>query len=185
YERQMPICPVVLSGGAVVSATSIDGALLLDPEGTCHGVGVILDGASYFGGTASRGARFNSALRYVCHGEQVRRLAVVFSEDGHVDLLPRLRPRFRVADLAAELEYLMSSIEGGEVALDVRRRCFELVYNYSEYVFIILSGALRLDEDAQREVVRKLWVASGEFGRSGPMEDVFDPHFSDMIRDSE
>lgn len=51
--------------------TSIDGALLVDPFGTCYAAGVILDGNAIKGkGTSSRGARYNSAIRYVYGAEK-------------------------------------------------------------------------------------------------------------------
>jgi hypothetical protein len=79
--------PVVLSDEMVRRVAAIDGALLLDSEGRCHAIGVILDGRATSDGKPSRGARYNSALRYV-HGAGGATLAVVISEDGRVDLLP-------------------------------------------------------------------------------------------------
>ena len=79
--------PVVLGDEMVRRVTSIDGAVLLDDEGRCHAVGVILDGRATPDGRPSRGSRYNSALRYVT-GAEGPTLAVVISEDGRVDLLP-------------------------------------------------------------------------------------------------
>lgn len=45
--------------------TTIDGALLVDPVGTCHAIGVILDGRATERGTRTGGSRFNSAVPYV------------------------------------------------------------------------------------------------------------------------
>ena len=71
--------------------TSIDGALLLDVDGFCHAVGVILDGKSHPNrGTPTRGARYNSAVRYV-ESSTFPCLAVVVSEDGMVDIVTRRR----------------------------------------------------------------------------------------------
>lgn len=83
-----PVYPAVLSRQDAVRLTSIDGALLLDAQAKCHAVGVILDGISDPGqGDPARGARYNSALRYV-FGQRQKGLecaALVISEDGHVD----------------------------------------------------------------------------------------------------
>jgi hypothetical protein len=79
--------PLVLGDEMVRRVTSIDGAVLLDDEGRCHAVGVILDGRATPAGRPSRGSRYNSALRYVT-GADAPTLAVVISEDGRVDLLP-------------------------------------------------------------------------------------------------
>jgi len=70
--------------------TAIDGAVVLDPAGRCHAMGIILDGIAGTGGTRARGARFNSAVRYAA-GHLGRCLILVVSEDGMVDLvLPQL-----------------------------------------------------------------------------------------------
>jgi hypothetical protein len=79
---------VVLGDEMVRRVTSIDGAVLLDDEGRCHAVGVILDGRATPAGRPSRGSRYNSALRYVTGDGSGPTLAVVISEDGRVDLLP-------------------------------------------------------------------------------------------------
>lgn len=64
---------------------AIDGAFLLDPRGTCHAVGCILDGPAHLLADRARGSRYNSTLRYV--QAQSKCLAVVYSEDGHVNCL--------------------------------------------------------------------------------------------------
>jgi DNA integrity scanning protein DisA with diadenylate cyclase activity len=71
----------------VESLTSIDGALICDSKGICYAIGTILDGETSAHADSSRGARYNSAIRYV---EQQRRkgkktFAVVVSEDGYVN----------------------------------------------------------------------------------------------------
>jgi hypothetical protein len=79
--------PLILGEDMIRRVTSIDGALLLDAEGRCHAVGAILDGRATGAGRPARGARYNSALRYVA-GAACPTLAVVVSEDGRVDVLP-------------------------------------------------------------------------------------------------
>ncbi|MFT3771974.1 MAG: diadenylate cyclase [Minicystis sp.] len=79
--------PVVLGDDMVRRVTSIDGAVLLDAEGRCHAVGVILDGRATEKGRPARGARYNSAERYVS-AAGCPTIAVVVSEDGRVDVLP-------------------------------------------------------------------------------------------------
>lgn len=79
--------PVVLGDDMVRRVTSIDGAVLLDAEGRCHAVGVILDGRATLQGRPARGARYNSAQRYASDAPAAT-IAVVVSEDGRVDVLP-------------------------------------------------------------------------------------------------
>jgi hypothetical protein len=90
--------PVELTGAAVEALSAIDGALLLDPRGKCHAIGVILDGLASEKGTSARGARFNSAVRYVETATRQfshRCMAVVVSEDGPIDIIPELVPQIR------------------------------------------------------------------------------------------
>lgn len=86
------IQPVELSVELLRQASAIDGSILMDPQGYCHAIGVILDGVANEQCTPSRGSRFNSAVRYISSGT-LRRLAIVVSEDRTVDIFPPLRPR--------------------------------------------------------------------------------------------
>lgn len=86
------IDPVMVSQDIVSHLSSIDGAILISPEGIVYSFGVILDGKVTANGSSSRGARYNSAIRYV-DGEMSRNiscLALIVSEDGYVDLYPNL-----------------------------------------------------------------------------------------------
>ena len=82
--------------------SSIDGAVLLSPRGDCHAVGVILDGLAIEEGDRGRGARFNSAVRYLASTEAAA-VVVLVSEDGMINLLPRLPPRISRQDVADAL----------------------------------------------------------------------------------
>lgn len=96
-----------LTKATLTSLTSIDGAILVDPKAQCHAVGVILDGVAITGtGDPSRGARFNSAIRYL-HANEGKCLIIIVSEDGMIDLLPDLHrqiSRKKVEDVVALLE---------------------------------------------------------------------------------
>lgn len=80
--------PVPLTPLITQLVTAIDGAVLLDPEGYCYSIGVILDGKASGHGTSTRGARYNSAVRYV-ESSPYPCLVVVVSEDGMVDVLTK------------------------------------------------------------------------------------------------
>ncbi|HEU0079498.1 MAG TPA: diadenylate cyclase [Longimicrobiaceae bacterium] len=102
-----PIRPLVLTPDTMLSVTAIDGAVLLDPTGTCYALGVILDGLASAHGAPSRGARYNSAVRYVETASRefgYRTVAVVVSEDGPVNVLPDLMPRISRAALQERVE---------------------------------------------------------------------------------
>ena len=82
--------PVAITKEIISHMSSVDGAILISPNGVIHSFGVILDGISTKNGSSTRGARYNSAIRYV-DGERNRNvgcLALIVSEDGYVDLYP-------------------------------------------------------------------------------------------------
>jgi hypothetical protein len=102
------IVPTPLTKELIERATSIDGTILADPKGVCHSIGVILDGQASEESTPSRGARFNSAIRYVT-GASVPRMAFVISEDRTLDVIPLLRPRLARSRIAAAVAELAGS----------------------------------------------------------------------------
>lgn len=75
----------------IAAATSIDGALMLDAQGRCHGVGLILDGDAGPNEDPARGARYNSVVRYLRRSQQhhITCLIVVVSEDGMINVMPQ------------------------------------------------------------------------------------------------
>jgi hypothetical protein len=66
------------------SMAQIDGALLIDTAGRLHAFGCILDGNSTASEDRSRGARFNSALRFCISNAKV--VLLVVSENGQVSM---------------------------------------------------------------------------------------------------
>jgi hypothetical protein len=82
------VFPVRLSPFLVERVTSIDGSVILDPQGICHALGAILDGAATRRGDRARGGRYNSAIMYV-ESSSAPCLIVVISQDGTVDLVRR------------------------------------------------------------------------------------------------
>jgi len=83
--------PLPLTPALVPALTDIDGAVLLDVQGTCHAIGVILDGRVSEQGTLvgnrGRGARYNTALRYADDERCPRSLIIVRSDDGMLDFI--------------------------------------------------------------------------------------------------
>ena len=84
------ITPKKLNAELIKELTSIDGSLLLSSDGNCHAIGVILDGKATKGGDSSRGARYNSAIRYYesMKGKH-ELLIIVISEDGMINFIPQ------------------------------------------------------------------------------------------------
>lgn len=74
--------------------TSIDGALIISPDGVCYAIGVILDGKAVENGDTGRGARYNSLNNYVSWAKEEKdikaiSMAIVISEDQTIDCLPK------------------------------------------------------------------------------------------------
>ena len=91
-QEALAIEPAFLGHEEVARLGRVDGAVFLGPDGRCYAFGVILDGKATDTGDRSRGARFNSAVRY----EQEScfdTMAIVISDDGMVDLIPPLMPQ--------------------------------------------------------------------------------------------
>ena len=86
--------PIPLTPSLLGQLTSIDGAVILSPEGKCYAIGMILDGMSSDKGDPARGARYNSAIKYV-ETSASPCFAIVISEDGGTDFFPRMRPMIK------------------------------------------------------------------------------------------
>jgi hypothetical protein len=125
--------PCSATGKLIEHVTPIDGAVLLGPDCVCHAIGVILDGLATPYGDPSRGARFNSALRYVWAHQPC--LAIVVSEDGGVDLIPDLRPTIRRSEIEREISELQAIASEPKVR---RRRFKDLVDWIKRHEFYLL-----------------------------------------------
>ena len=92
--RLTPQCtrvrPFALTPAIMERVTTIDGTVIIDPEGVCHAIGAILDGGVSDRGDRTRGGRFNSALMYV-DARSSPSLILVVSHDGMVNLVSRQR----------------------------------------------------------------------------------------------
>src|SRR5260370_30101632 len=96
--QALTVEPTRLDDSVVGQVTGIDGAVLVDPSGYCDAIGVILDGTAAGEGDRSRGARYNSAVKYLASAGDTPTVILLVSEDGMINLLPDLRPRIRRAD---------------------------------------------------------------------------------------
>jgi hypothetical protein len=103
-KQSIEIEPILLTTDMMKLVTTIDGAVLIGPDTTCYAIGVILDGIASKKGSSSRGARYNSAIRYTEGRDEC--LAIVVSVDGSVDLIPDLVPQIRKASISDALEKL-------------------------------------------------------------------------------
>jgi len=111
HPQALTIAPTHPSPEALLAMTSIDGAVLVGPDARCHAVGVILDGTATGTGDPARGARYNSAVRYLA-GQGKGALIIIVSEDGMINLLPDLRRRRKREDVEQAVDRLVAAGEG-------------------------------------------------------------------------
>lgn len=104
-QQGTTIQPTLMTEELLSRVSGIDGTIILDPQGICHAIGVILDGIATPDCTPSRGSRYNSGLRYVNSGN-VHRLAIVVSDDHTVDIIPLLRPQIGRTDIDTRISAL-------------------------------------------------------------------------------
>jgi len=151
--------PVFLTPELYTQGSRIDGAILMDPAGKCYAVGAILDGAASPGCTPSRGARYNSAVRYVMAAE-CSRLALVVSDDGMMEVIPILPPKIRRATIEksiAELECATADDYHGPISwLDEHR------FYMGETQCQRINAALARIEKELKEG-RALWIRREKF----------------------
>jgi DisA bacterial checkpoint controller nucleotide-binding len=173
------ITPLVMTPELMRGVTAIDGAVLLDPHGTCVALGVILDGMASAEGTPARGARFNSALRYVNTVMQQfdhHCVAIVVSEDGPVNVVPDLLPRISRAELQQTIERFVALAEQDVVS---RRDFNRLIGWLSDHRPYLSVGQATRINDAWSNIEPKLeksavWLTWRVFeGNPHVPEDLF------------
>jgi hypothetical protein len=171
-NQSTAIEPRILSAELLDHLTGIDGAVLVDPSGNCHAIGVILDGLASSYGNPARGARYNSALRYVHSAMQrgIPTLAIVVSEDGGVDVIPDPPPAIKrslLVEMIAEVEQISKAEE-------IPNRRYNEIYDWlNRHQFYLLEDDCHRANAAIQEVERRY----DEEGRSIWIKrTVFAPH---------
>lgn len=147
--------PTQLNDETLRHATSIDGAILIDPQANVQAIGVILDGTASEGGDPSRGARYNSAVRYLA--QRRRTLVMLVSEDGMINLLPKLHRRIRRQDVSDAIDALRRAIHVEDGRFD--RSDFSRAYRKLRSLGFYLTeeqcdeiNALRRQADSMRDL---------------------------------
>ena len=103
-KQCFPVKPIKLRAEIMQQITSIDGSVLLDRNAVCYAIGAILDGIATDKGDASRGARYNSAVRYYEYfGKKCATILVIISEDGIINLIPNLKHQVTLPAMAYEI----------------------------------------------------------------------------------
>ena len=127
------INPALLEPAEIVRLGRVDGAVLLGPDGRCYAFGVILDGKAGGQGDPARGSRFNSAIRYQST-TGAGSIVIVISDDGTVDLVPRLRSRVRREHVEEAVRAFLACCEAEHVDGVEFGRTHDLVKSFAFYL---------------------------------------------------
>ncbi len=178
-ERLSPqswsIEPARLTSQLLSQLTDMDGAMLVDPKGQCHAIGVILDGTAHGRGDPARGSRFNNAIRYL-DSERPSAIVVVYSSDGVINILPQLHPRIEKQIVVDAVDrYLMVASEDSLNA----KECNEAWDAVKSIRFYLSSGQckalnrarVRVDEWEARN--RKLRMIKTDLQPDSDMNDSY------------
>lgn len=136
-KQSFSLNPLKLTVGIVQQITSIDGSVLIDKDGICYAIGVILDGLATDKGDSSRGARYNSAIRYYEHfGTKHPTVLVIISEDGMINLIPSLRPQVKHSDILEAIK----KFEEMSKAEKIERKYFNQAMTYFQNIAFYLTA---------------------------------------------
>lgn len=159
------IRPIKINKDIIHQITSIDGAVLIDIDCTCHAIGVILYGIASGNGDSSRGARYNSAIRYYEYMEnKAKTMLVVISEDGLIDLIPNLKPQVKHSVILRHISALQK-LNGTDKFL--RRSFNRLMEFFQEHDFYLsakecatvnsLRRAIEFKHKSSNDGVQMIW----------------------------
>ena len=184
-ENQATIIePIQLTPQLMKRITAIDGAVLVDPSSTCHAIGVILDGTAVEKGDPSRGARYNSAVRYVENQKEEQSytcLAVVVSEDGTFDLVPELMPQIPRSAIVGTIQKLSELKEDEKFDNKTFSNTMDWLYRHRFYLLpemCVEINRLRREVEALRDRVDAP-AFKPVFSDLTPNEDMNDSYFID------
>jgi hypothetical protein len=167
--------PATIDNTLMRRISSIDGAVLVDCAGTCHAIGVILDGVATGRGDSARGARYNSAIRYL-EGRAGETVIIIVSEDGSVNLVPELRPRISRSRIEDALT-LLRSVSGPDADRETFNRAWEEVAALEFY----LDQAQCDDANGLRDILEEASLAAGHikiiFDRLAPSAEMNESYF--------
>lgn len=180
--------PVKLVGSlldeTLLMLTSIDGALLVDPTGMCYAAGVILDGTAIRGkGTSSRGARYNSAIRYI-YGARTdvskgECLAIVVSKDGTINLVRELQKRIHRPEITEHIEKVRAAIAGETVNA---KEYYKAIFWLGDHRFYLSAEQCNELNHLKEETRLRLMAQEGQAFTPGDFsadEEMDDSYFLD------
>ena len=155
-KQSITITPIILSPDNIKKLSSIDGAILINTDCKCFSIGTILDGVANDNGNPERGSRFNSSLRYCdyrrAQGERV--VVVVISEDGMVDILPKLNPILKRQDIENIVSKYINIVLDENIDIGDFNKQTENLYKFK---FYFSKEQCDLINNKRKEIESYLW----------------------------
>ena len=160
---------VLMTAELLECVSGIDGSILLDPTSICHAIGVILDGMADKDCSPARGSRFNSALRYV-GSHNKRRMAIIFSDDRTIDIVPLLRPQI----YKAEIEEHISGLENASIETYHTHRNWLDDYRF----YLEVTQCIRINAALERlepkvMAAGQIWVVLNKFEPNPELNETY------------
>jgi hypothetical protein len=167
--------PSALSTEMIRQLTAMDGAILVDPQGQCHAIGVILDGRAAGQGDPGRGSRFNNVVRYL-DNDPPPAVVVVYSTDGTIDILPQLRPRVRREDVSNAVAHYLKVSLTRPPNLEVTSKAWDAVKALKFYLSEDQCNELNAARAALDEWEKsrtQIWIVEDDLAPSPGMNDSY------------
>ena len=152
-QEALAINPEYLDYEDVARLGRVDGAIMLGGDGRCYAFGVILDGLATSSGDRSRGARFNSSVRYQ-KTTDIGTMVIVISDDGTVDIVPNLMPRVWRSEIEEAVQAFCEYSECVDNDGEEWARRYEKVESLKFY--INEEQCSRVNESHEKEMARRL-----------------------------
>ncbi|MFD4956200.1 DNA integrity scanning protein DisA nucleotide-binding domain protein [Streptomyces sp. NPDC058451] len=178
-ERLSPqswsIEPTRLTSELLTQLTDMDGAMLVDPQGRCHAIGVILDGTAHGRGDPARGSRFNNAIRYL-DSDRPPAIVVVYSSDGVINILPQLHPRIEKQIVIDAVERYLAAASVESLSLKECNEAWDAVKSLRFYLSSAQCEALnrtRVRVDKWEEQNRNLRIIKSDLEPDPEMDDSY------------
>lgn len=131
--QAIEIEPTTFDANLLRGATSIDGAVLFNEKANCYAIGVILDGLATEDGDSSRGARYNSAIKYYeSRKDRDKLMMVIVSEDGMINIIPNLMPLIKHSDITDCINKLKNLLDN----YDQKEYCTCMQFLYAKAFYL-------------------------------------------------
>jgi sensor domain DACNG-containing protein/sensor domain DACNH-containing protein/DisA checkpoint controller-like protein len=169
--------PTELDSTIVEQLTDIDGGILVDNQGKCHAIGVILDGTADGVGTPARGSRFNNAVRYL-NSNPPPAVVVVYSTDGRIDILPVLIPQIERSKVIESLDRYIEIAGRSNPDFEIANRAWDKLMKVQFYLSAEQCDSANLAKSRLEEIRNSTSFIQIDWNPLKPNPEMNDSYFS-------